>query len=124
MKVSLKRFAVVLAAYQALFEAIEQLAITRPESWGELAQMCLFAVAAGGLIWTVVPAFPRRQLRPVYWVGLFLGYIATTVLVTNVYSWHIRPNVGLYREPLWVAQHPGFQRELRALIDHNRWWHS
>jgi len=48
MKVSLKRFAVVLAAYLSLFKAIERLAVTRSESWGELAQMCLFAVAAGG----------------------------------------------------------------------------
>ncbi len=121
MRVSLKRFALVLVLYLALFEVIEQLAVTRSESWGELAQIGLFAVFAGGLIWTVIPGFPSRRLRPVYRIGLFVGYAAITVLVSNVYSWHIRPNVGLYQQPLWVAQHPGFQKELEARIERNRW---
>ena len=34
-------------------------------------------------------------------------------------SWHLRPNLGLYQEPDWVAQHPGFQRELRERIEAN-----
>lgn len=29
--------------------------------------------------------------------------------------------VGLYQEPDWVAQHPGFQRDLRSRIAANRW---
>ncbi|MDY0355954.1 MAG: hypothetical protein RBR19_08755 [Sedimentisphaerales bacterium] len=29
--------------------------------------------------------------------------------------------VGLYEAPGWVAQHPGFQRSLRARIEANRW---
>jgi hypothetical protein len=121
MKISLKRFALVLVLYLAVFEATEQLAVTRSESWGELAQMGLFAVSAAGLIWTIMPAFANRQFRPLCRIGLFLGYVAITVLVTNAYSWHIRPNVGLYQEPLWVAQHPVFQKELQARIERNRW---
>ncbi len=121
MKVSLKRFALALVLYLALFEVIEQLAVTRSESWGELTQMGLLAVFVGTLIWTVMPAFANGRLRSLYRMGLLLGYVAITILVSNIYAWHIRPNVGFYREPLWVAQHPGFQKELRARIEHNRW---
>ena len=28
-------------------------------------------------------------------IGLFLRHSAITVVITNLYSWHIRPNVGL-----------------------------
>jgi hypothetical protein len=40
------------------------------------------------------------------------------VLLTldNLYNWHLRPNLGLYQEQDWVAQQPGFQRELRQRI--------
>jgi hypothetical protein len=117
----LKRFSLLLVLYLALFELIEQLGVTRPESWAELAHMGLFTVFSGGLVWTVLPAFPRRPLRLLYRFGLFLGCVATTVLLSYLFSWHIRPNIGLYREPLWVAQHPGFQRELQARIERNRW---
>ncbi len=121
MKMSVKRFALALVLYLAVFELIEQLAVTRRESWGELAQMGLFFVFACSLIWAVMPAFRNNRLRLVCCTGLFLGYLALTVFVANVYSWHIRPNVGLYREPLWVAQHPAFQKELQARIERNRW---
>ena len=120
-KCLLERFVLLLVLYLALFEAVEQLAVTRSESWGELAQMGLFAAFAVGLIWTVMPTFPNRQFRLLFQIGLFVGYVAITVVVTNAYSWHIRPNVGLYREPLWVAQHPAFQKELQARIERNQW---
>jgi hypothetical protein len=37
------------------------------------------------------------------------------------YYWHVRPNLGLHREADWLAQHPGFQRELQERIRHNTW---
>ena len=121
MKTSLKRFILALVLFLALFELMEQLSVTRTESWGEIALMGLYGFLAGGLIWTVIPAFPRQRQRVLYRLGLFLGYVAIAFLINNVYSWHIRPNVGLYKEPLWVAQHPGFQKQLQARIEHNRW---
>jgi hypothetical protein len=121
MKASLKRVLLVLLLYLALFEVIEQLAVTRRESWGELAQMSLFLLLAGGLIWTVLPAFSGQRLKAPHRVGLYLGYRVLSCTATYLYSWHVRPNVGLYREPLWVAQHPGFQKELQERIKRNRW---
>ncbi len=38
MKTAAKRFAVVLAAFLGMFEIVERLGVTRPESWSELAQ--------------------------------------------------------------------------------------
>ena len=121
MNASLKRYALVLILYLALFELVEQLAVARPESWEELTQLSLLVVLAGGLIWVVMPAFSRQRLRAPYRIGLFLAYAAVSVLISYVYAWHIRPNVGLYQEPRWVAQHPEFQRQLQARIERNRW---
>jgi hypothetical protein len=121
MKASLKRCALVLVLYLALFELMEQLAVARPESWEELALVGLQGLLAGGLIWTVMPAFSGHRPKVPYRIGLFLGYAAMALLISNVYAWHIRPNVRLYQEPLWVEQHPGFQRELQARIERNRW---
>ncbi len=56
-------------------------------------------------------AFLRLAAVPALFVGVFA--------VTYFYSWHVRPNIGLYREPDWVAQHPGFQQELRERISAN-----
>ena len=84
-----------------------------------MAQTMLLVV---GLVWAVLPAFRQVRYRLVYRgvlvVGLFLGFFA----MTNLYAWHVRPNIGLYEEPGWVAEHPGFQKALRARIEANRWW--
>lgn len=111
----------MLAIYLVLLELTEQLAVTRPESWGELALLGLFALLAGSLIWALMPAFTRQRLTTLCRMGLFLGYAALTLTLSNVYSWHVRPKAGLYQEPLWVAQHPEFQRQLQARIERNRW---
>jgi hypothetical protein len=34
-------------------------------------------------------------------------------------SWHLRPNLGLDQESDWIAQQPGFQRELHERIEAN-----
>jgi len=83
--------------------------------------MALYVFLVAGLIWACLPAFPegRRRIlyRSVLIIALFMGAHATIYF----YSWHIRPNIGLYEEPEWVAQHPGFQKHMRARIERNKW---
>ena len=86
-----------------------------------IAQMFLLIL---GIIWSVWPGFSHVENR-------FRRTVATSMAVVLLYagihaaiyfySWHIRPNVGLYQEPHWVSKHPEFQKQLRARIESNRW---
>jgi hypothetical protein len=102
-----------------LFELVMRLSVKWRESTGEL---CLAILGLGMLlacIWALRPAFPRvgtlfvrASLRVAAALALFLTFYSGDYY----YSWHLRPNLGLYEEPDWVAQHPAFQRELRERI--------
>lgn len=92
------------------------------ESTGEWWDMVLRLALLPALIWTTGPAAgPRRNHAP----GLAIRLIAVIVLFGGIhtasyfYYWHVRPNIGFYREPDWVAQSPVFQKWLRARIDAN-----
>jgi hypothetical protein len=85
------------------------------ESTEELWGMALAAATLGGLAWACWPGyhFERSWLL---WGGGVVVSSALLLALDNYYSWHLRPNLGLGREPDWVAQHPGFQQELRRRL--------
>jgi hypothetical protein len=56
--------------------------------------------------------------------GAALALFFALSLTAAFYSWVLRPNLGLYREPAWVAQHPGFQKQMRQRIEKNLWQKS
>ncbi|MHC1762734.1 MAG: hypothetical protein AB9869_00300 [Verrucomicrobiia bacterium] len=121
---SVFRFVLIAGLHLALFEAILQFSVHWRESTGELWSMALYAFTFVALAWAISPTlarfrlrFLRRILAAVAAVPLFLGLFAGDY----VYSWHLRPNFGLYEEPAWVQQHPPFQRELRQRIAANLW---
>lgn len=107
-----------------LLELVEQFSVHWHESTGELCTMALGVGMLIGSVWAFLPAFAgvglwvaRLGLRAAAALGLFIALYACDYF----YSWHLRPNLGLYQEADWVAQHPGFQRELRARIQANTW---
>jgi hypothetical protein len=118
------RIVVVGVSQLVLFELVEQFSVHWRESTGETCTLALMVVSLVGCSWAILPAFAgagslwaRLGLRAVGALALFvLVYVGD-----YYYSWHLRPNLGLYREPDWVAQHPGFQRELQARIATNMW---
>jgi hypothetical protein len=121
---TVSRIAIVAAVNLVTFELLMQLSVDWPESKGELwliAQMFLLIL---GIIWSVLPAFSHFQS----WAWRMVAATLSVVLLfvgfqsaTYYYSWHIRPNVGLYEEAQWVSKHPGFQKQLRAKIENNLW---
>ena len=122
MRQVITRILVVGLVYFVTVEGLLQLCVPWRESSEESAMTAQMILLLIGLAWAVLPAYRqipyRLAYRSVLVVGLFLGFLA----LTNLYTWHVRPNVGLYQEPAWVAQHPGFQKALRAKIEANRWW--
>jgi hypothetical protein len=118
------RILLVTVVQLLLFELVEQLSVHWRESAGELCTMALCLGVLVGSVWAMLPGFTgawsrlaRVGLRALGAVSLFLALYA----VDYYYSWHVRPNLGLYREPDWVSQHPGFQRQLRERVQSNTW---
>jgi hypothetical protein len=122
MRTILCRAAVVSVVQLLLFELLEQLEVRLDwrESTRELAGFGQAALLVAGTVWTVLPV-RRHPQWSVLTIALGIVLFVGLDRATYVYSWHIRPNIGLYREPGWVAQHPGFQRELRERVERNRW---
>lgn len=116
------RILLVGFAHFIIFERVSQLSVRWRESSGELAMMAEIILLVVGLVWAVLPAFRQVPYRLVYRSGLVVGLFLAFWVMTYLYSWHVRPNIGLYEEPAWVAQHPGFQKTLRAKVEANRWW--
>ena len=118
------RILLVSVVQLLLFELVEQLSVHWRESTGELCTMALNLSILVGSVWAMLPGFTGSWSRPTR-VGLRALAAVTLFLALYVvdycYSWHVRPNLGLYREPDWVAQHPGFQRQLRERIQSNTW---
>jgi hypothetical protein len=106
------------------FEVLEQATVHCRESMQELCQMALLFGTISGFSWAVLPALRgvrRRAVRIGCRAALVVLAFATTFAGDYFYAWHLRPNLGLYREPDWVADHPAFQRELRVTISNNTW---
>ena len=119
-KAAALRLALVIVAHLALLETSEQVSVHWKESTGELWSMALAVATVGGLVWACWPGYRLKRS----WLFCAGGTVVSALLLLaldNFYSWHLRPNLGLYREPDWVAQHPGFQRQLRERIERNLW---
>ena len=121
MKRAIGRIAVVGLTYLLLFELVSQGAVHWREYTGELAMMALYVLLAAGLIWACLPAFPEKPMRIPYRSGLVIALFIGAHTAIYFYSWHMRPNIGLYEEPEWVAQHPEFQKQMRERIERNKW---
>ena len=124
MKSTSKRLLIVLTGYIALFELYSQLSVSWRESTGEAVELVLLFGLVAALCWVTRPAIePLRSRSPrivsgsVAVILLFIGIYAATYF----YSWHVRPNIGLYTEPEWIAEHPEFKKKHRARIEANMW---
>jgi len=127
MKKAVTRLALVGVLQILLFELLSQVSVHWRESTEEMLGVLLLILMLVGIIWGCMPAFGKLNNRPVRIVCRVVLVIVLFVGLYTVdyfYYWHIRPNIGLYRESDWVAQHPGFQRELRARIEANKWGSS
>jgi hypothetical protein len=124
MNRAIVRVTIVGVIHLLMFEALCQWSVHWRESSEELAGLLLLALLLVGLVWATSPAFGKvsgRTRRVLCRAALVVGLFAGLYTVDYFYFWHIRPNIGLYEEPDWVAQHPGFQRSLQARIDANLW---
>jgi serine/threonine protein kinase len=117
---TLGRAALIALLQLCLLETISQTAVHRPESFGELWYMALFSASLAAMVWA---AWPLRRKRFAFLLpaGGALALFAVLCGLDFVYSMHLRPNVGLYEEDDWVAQHPGFQWGWRQGIANNVW---
>jgi hypothetical protein len=124
MKKAIARLILVGVLQILLYEMLSQISVHWRESTGEMLTVLLFVLLLVGLIWASLTAFGQlsnRTVRIVCRLILVIVLFIGLYTVDYFYFWHIRPNVGLYREPDWVAQHPGFQRQLQARIEANKW---
>lgn len=121
MKQVTRRILLVGIVNLLLFELLMQVSVRWRESSGELVLMAQTALLGLAIIWAILPVFRNRPHRLAYSAALGIGLFFSFAALTDLYSWHVRPNLGLYREPAWVSQHPGFQRSLRDRIEANRW---
>ena len=118
----LKKYSVILLLTLIAFEWIEQFSVTKPESWSERRHILLIFLLLGALVWAVRPAFPNlRRFRIPGQIGLIVILTVFSWAAVFHYSWQVRPNLGLYEEPHWVAKHPEFQKQQRARIEQARW---
>jgi hypothetical protein len=124
MKKAIIRIILVGVVQILLFELLNQLSVHWRESTGELVGIFLLILILAGLIWAALPACRKMRNKT---AGIVFRSLLVIVLFVGLYTvdyfyyWHIRPNIGLYKEADWVAQHPGFQRQLRARIEANKW---
>lgn len=124
MKKAIIRLILVGVLQILLFELINQISVHWRESTQEMLGMLLLILLFVGIVWGSLPAFGKLNngaVRIVCRVALVTVLFIGLYTVDYFYYWHVRPNVGLYREPDWVAQHPGFQSRLRARIEANKW---
>lgn len=124
MKKLLARVTLVAILNLAIFELCEQISVHWKESQqeGMLLPQWIFMFAT--LLWALWPSFKHKPTGPVGVVAAAVPLWIALYAIIAIYSWHVRPNLGLYQESDWVADHPGFQRELRARIQGNLWtWH-
>lgn len=124
MKDMVKRILLVGLVQLLAFEILSQLSVHWRESTGELCDIALMLATCAALIWAVLPAFPQMQMRM---IRVVFRCLLVTLSFVGLYAvdyfhfWHLRPNLGLYHEADWVAEHPGFQREMQARISKNMW---
>lgn len=120
------RLLIVCLTHILIFEVVCQIsAYCQREIIDELITLffnfLLFLVL---LIWAVLPGFRKinnKVFRFTARTAVVLLLFVSMHMVDHFYSWHLRPNLGLYKEPVWVSQYPGFQEKSRARIQKNMW---
>jgi hypothetical protein len=114
------RLALVLVIHLVLLEALDQASVHWKESTGEVWGMALMGGSCIALVWAFWPGFRSPRWRV---LGASGAIVSCFMLwgIDYFYNWHLRPNLGLYQEEDWVAQHPAFQRQLRQRIQNNLW---
>jgi hypothetical protein len=123
-KRTLYRVLAAIVLNLAVFEFFEQISVHWRESSQEKLLLPQLILVIATMIWVAAPLVQHIEDRLDRVALLVLvGILASPLMYVpiNIYAWHIRPNVGLYQESDWVAQNPGFQRQLRARIEANRW---
>ncbi len=115
-----RRAALVAVVSLLLLETLLQLSHAWRESTEELWTMALYSASLAAMGWAAWP-LKRPPVTLFIRAGATLALFVGLSLTAAFYSWVLRPNLGLYREPAWVAQHPGFQREMRQRIEKNLW---
>lgn len=119
-KQSALRLGLVIVIHLAMFETLEQVSVHWRESTSELWGIALAAATLGGLTWAFWPGYQLKRSW-LFWVGGTTISSLLLLAIVNFYSWHLRPNLGLNREPDWVAQHPEFQKKMQREIEKNLW---
>ena len=124
MKDAMKRILLIGVAQLLAFEALSQLGVHWRESTGELWDIALMLATLVGLIWAAFPAFHKMQM-PIVRIAsrgllISLSFVAMYAL-DYFHFWHLRPNLGIYQEADWAADHPEFQEEMHERISKNMW---
>jgi len=120
------RLLIVCIAHILIFEGVCQVSVyCQRELTDELITLffnfLLFLIL---LIWAALPGFRKINngvLRFAARTALVLLLFVSMQTVDYFYHWHLRPNLGLYKEPAWVSKYPGFQRKSKARIQKNIW---
>ena len=115
-----RRAALVVALNLLLLESLLQVSHNWRESTEELWTMALYSASLAAMVWAAWP-LRRPPVTLFLRAGAAFALFAGESTAAYFYSWHLRPNLGLYRESKWVSQHPGFQRQLRQRIESNLW---
>ncbi|MBI5387374.1 MAG: protein kinase [Verrucomicrobia bacterium] len=114
------RFLLLAVVQLALLETLNQVSAGWKESSGELWSMALAVASLAGLVWVFWPGF--RLKRSAWFVVGGTVAAAFVLLGLNYYfAWHLRPNLGLYRDDGWAEQHPGFLCSMRLQVARNLW---
>ena len=108
LRKTLPRAALIGVVQLGLLETILQASVHRPESTGELWFIALSASSLAGMVWAAWP-LRRGRLPALAALGGTGVLFAALCGADAFYSLRLRPNLGLYEEDDWVAQHPGFQ---------------
>ena len=129
MRKMLIRLLIVCIAHVLIFEGVCQISVyCQREQTDELITLFYlffnFLLFLGLLIWAVLPGLKKINNVVLRFAGratIVILLLVSTYIADYFYSWHIRPNLGLYKEPAWMSKHPGFQEKTRARIQKNMW---
>ncbi|HWI57733.1 MAG TPA: serine/threonine-protein kinase, partial [Bacillota bacterium] len=115
-----RRVVLVLIVHLAFFETLQQISLHWKESTSELYFMGLTVATLAGFVWACWAGM-RLKGSLLFVAGGTMFSAFLLLAVGNLYSWHLRPNLGLYREEDWVTHIPGFQRQNRLRIAQHLW---
>ena len=99
-----------------------QVSVHWRESSQEKASLALLVLLVAGVVWACLPAFKEWRMRILLRSALVVIFFVSIYATTYFYSWHVRPNVGLYEESDWVTANPAFRKVMRERIERNKWW--